>query len=193
MWMVFDKHTGDVVDGVQTVFKVINLFIDNGEKITIRSPDINKIPHNYIHHYAAVEGSLTNSSMMSLYASEEIYHQSMGRLTNYVKKIKDSIGFNGLVLNTVFAARDEINQAYYYTIFNGGKERDPELQLADIFLPTNFSNFEMSGHARFWIDFYQSLDNERKNSFTGKWLKGLVSFALDSHFRYFLPSLTGKY
>jgi len=190
-WMIFDRHTGDFVNGKLTASKVINLYIDENEKISISSKDVNKIPHSYIQHYVKVEGSPTNNSMLTLEPVEELYYQSVGTLNNYVKNLQDSIGFDKKLLDGIFASRELLNQTYYYNIFYGS--RDPELEIVDFVLPTDWSNFKKSGHAAFWMDVYKNLPEKKKNTFYGKWMKEQVKLCVGQPLPDFiLPTENGN-
>lgn len=178
--------------------KRINLYIDNNQDITLGcDTDITKIPSGSIEHYISITGSPTNHSLLCLEPVEEIYYQSIGRINNYAKKIKDSIGFDGPLLSSIYACRDEINRALYYNIFYGDRNpedgRVPEIKTSNLYLPTVYSNFERSSHAPFWMDVYKNLDETRRNSFYGKWLKDLVVLSVGQTFPAFkLPNNEGK-
>jgi peroxiredoxin len=186
-WMVFDRHT--------FVSRKLVLYIDNGQNIIIHSPDIVKINHEWIRHYVTVEGSSTNYSMLCLEPAKQIFQQSVQRVNRYISNLQDSIGFNANLLDIAIAFKNEIIQAYYFNIFYGDSirgTRNPELYSADIFLPTTFKDFRISGHASFWIDFYNEMDVSKKNSFHGKWLKNLISLCVGQKLPEFtLPMANG--
>jgi peroxiredoxin len=178
--MTFDKHP-----------KRINLYIDNGERITIRTPNIDSLKHSYVQHYVEIDGSPTNYSLFCLQPAEEIYYQSLGQLSNYSKKIKDSVGFNGPLLGSVIQCREAVNKAFYLNLFD--VEGDPEVIKSNLFLPTDFQDFRTSGHASFWINVYNSLNEHAKNSFYGKYLKDLIQVCVGKPFPEFnLPQENGQ-
>lgn len=184
--MIFDKH-----DDIAGPPKILYLYIDNNEHIIIRSGNIDKIPHQFIQHYVDISGSPTNYSMMCLEPAHILYNQSIGRSKNYIKSIADSIGFNGPLLDAIFACRDHINLTYYINLFQGNL--DPEIKNANLLLVTEFSSFQRSGHAWFWKDFYNNLDEQKRNSYSGKWLKGLIALCVGQPFPEFsLPKPDGK-
>ncbi len=110
--MDFDQH-----DGNRGPLKVIRLFIDNNEKVTIRSKDINKINHSILEHHITIEGSPTNHSFECVFPVYINYSQNMGRLNNYIRSIQDSIGFNESLLDGVFGIKNEMDKSLFYNFF----------------------------------------------------------------------------
>jgi peroxiredoxin len=191
--MVFDKHNGNTKNGGSTLIRRVILFINNGERITIKSPDINKIQHGYIGNWIAIEGSPTNDAMRGMDYVAKMYFSSLHAVDNFIKKNQDSIGFKRDLVETSIYLRNKINHDYYFYLFRNGSEREPLLQIADLFLPTVYDHFGHSGHDPFWIDYYNKLDEKRKNSFLGKWLKDLLPLCVGQKFPEFtLPDLEGK-
>ncbi|MEP7376059.1 MAG: DUF4369 domain-containing protein [Chitinophagaceae bacterium] len=178
-WLIFDKHAD----------KIIELFINNNEQIKLESGDMKKIPHNYIQHYVKIEGSPTHYGMMCLNPILVFYNQSISRINHCIRNVKDSMGFNGPVIEAFIKARDEVNQALYFNILAGG--RDPEIEKASIFLSSAL--YLKSGHASFWPDLYNMLSETEKNSFYGKLLKEKIKLCVGQPFPEFtLSMLDGK-
>ncbi len=51
----------------------------------------------------------------------------------------------------------------------------------------------MSGHAAYWIEYYNSLEDKVKNSFHGKWLKDKIALCIGKPFPAFVfPDANGK-
>lgn len=183
-YMEFDKHTG-----IGTGYRGIRLYIDNGEHIVIHSSNIDSIPHGMIEHYINIEGSPTNYSMMCLAPFSALYNESLYRINKQMERIKDSIGFDGSILEGLIEAKKNIHQSLFYNVFYDGKQ-DPEVKPANLCLLTNFGSSE---HASYWMNVYKGLNEKRKNSFYGKWLKDISILTVGQPFPPFvLPTPEGK-
>jgi peroxiredoxin len=116
-----------------------------------------------------------------------LYDQSIARLDRYIRKIKDSIGFDGPLLNGIIESRNEVNQAFYANIFY---HVDPDIERANLFL---ISEWRRSGHASFWVDIYKNLNEKEGKSFNGKTLKEFTKLCIGQPFPEFvLPTPEGK-
>ncbi len=177
--MYFDRHTN----------KAIELYIDNNEQVTIESGDMNKIQHGYIQHYVKINGSLANYGRMCLNPLLTVYGQSIGRLNRCIRILKDSVGFNGPVVESFIKARDEVNQALYYNILSG--DADPEIEKARLIL--SFYLYLRSGHDSIWPGMYGRLSEDEKNTFYGKQLGEKVKLCVGQPFPEFtLPTADGR-
>jgi peroxiredoxin len=197
---------GTVPDGPRRYFlkfggshsgRYIDFYIDNNENIVISSPGINTIPHGRIDHYVNIAGSPTAYSMFCLLPAAVQYYASIGMINNYASKIKDSLGFDGPLLDGLYTSRNEITRAFYANVYEGDQNpedgRDPELKTANLYYVTTYGCFQKSGHAAVWRKVYNDLSEKRKNSFDGKWLKQLVSLCVGQPFPPFsLPDPNGK-
>jgi len=178
-YLEFDRHDGDSKHG-QKAFRGIRLFIDNGEEISIRcDDDIDKIGHSLIEHYVTIEGSPTNFSKLYLEEAESVYHQNISYLNHALAKIKDSIGFDKSLVDGIMLAKEEANNALYYSCLYSGRRLNPDLKRGNIFMITDF---EESGHAAFWKDVYDHWDEKRKASFYGQWLSSLIPLCIGQTF-----------
>jgi len=182
-WMVFDQHNG------MGNLKVIDLVINNNEDIRIISDtNIDKIPHNYIQHYVTIDGSPSNYSSNCLQPARTLYSQAMQVLRNKANAIVASRGFDGSALEMNFQSRSILNDCLYYNFFSPG-ERDPNVQDASL---TFLTEFESSGHAHFWVDVYNSMNNQKRQSFYGKWLEEVSKLCVGQSFPNFdLPTPDG--
>ncbi len=184
-FIAFDRHNST------NNTRFIDLWIDNNEQISIRcDSNIERIPHNLIQHYVEIEGSPTNYSAMCLEPARALYYQTLAQLSNSIGKIHDSIGFNGSLVEGIISARNTINEAFYVKFLYNPENDDPEIGKANVvFLPL----FNPSGHASFWMDWYKSLDERRRNSFHGRWLKEIAILSIGQPFPEFsLPTPEGK-
>ncbi len=106
--MEFDKHTFK-----EAQIKIIDLCIDNNEKITIRSDSsIDKIPHGYLEHHVSIEGSATNYSRFVLEPARLLYDQTLYYFNAIVQNTYDSLGFDGPRLDGIFAAKNALDKIF---------------------------------------------------------------------------------
>ncbi len=66
-----------------------------------------------------------------------------------------------------------------------GAYHDPEVSKSNLMLLTEF---EVSGHASYWMDIYKSLDERKQNSFLGKWLHEVAILSVGQPFPHFTLS-----
>lgn len=181
-WMEFYRNND--------YYKTIDIWIDNGENIKITGPDINSIDHEYIQHYVSIEGSPSNNSKMCLEPARFIYSQTILKLGNKIKRIQDSIGFSGPLIEEVIAAKAMLNHSYYVGLLSPDDYHDPVVLKANAYL---YIDFHFSGHASFWMNVYKGLDEKLKNTFHGRWLKEIAILSVGQPFPEFnLPSPDGK-
>jgi glutathione peroxidase-family protein len=182
--MVFDNH--------QDMYhlKIIEIFIDNGEDITIRSDSsIDKILHNYIQHYVSIQGSFTNYSSMCLNPARYQYFQNMGTLNNVIQETYDSLGFQGPLLERLYKSVDALNTALYNSMFYTKGDPEVDKNKLGFFLPI----YNASKHAPFWMDIYNSLDSSQRESFYGKYLKEISILCVGQPFPEFkLADINGN-
>ncbi len=126
--------------------KVIRLFINNNEKITISGGNINDIQHSLLEHWVKIDGSASNYAWHMLIPAEQTYLQSRNVVENRIKEIVDSVGFDRNLINELYSVRDKFAQALFGTHFFSP---EPDAQAA---IPLNFyyGLFESTGHASFF-------------------------------------------
>jgi thiol-disulfide isomerase/thioredoxin len=164
--------------------KVVRLLIDNNEQIKIKSSDINKIQHTILEHWLTIEGSPTNYAWSCLFLTTKSYRQNLGLINNYALKIKDSVGFDKALLGGLFSIKNEINNGYYNNYFNN--PAPDHIKAIPEIIDVNL--FELSHHASFWLNVYNNLDDNLKNSFYGKSIKEKLPLCVDQVFPPFILS-----
>jgi peroxiredoxin len=188
--------TGIVPDGPRFYYlkfntsgKVIRLFIDNGEHISIHSADINKISHGYLEEWVDIAGSPTNHSWTVLTTLDITYRNSLRSLDNYISKVKDSAGFTPSLIQTVVDLKKDINKYFYYEVF---KDSGPWRKKAR-FLELSDTWFRESNHDAVFGNLYNDMDSSERNSYYGKIVWGLRKLCVGQSFPSFsLPDPDGK-
>ncbi len=72
------------------------------------------------------------------------------------------------------------------------KSKDPKIIAALPFFAQAYW-IDYSGHARYWLDYYNAFNNDQKNSYYGKFIKQKVSITTGAQFPPFnLPTPEGK-
>jgi peroxiredoxin len=174
--------------------KVVRLFIENEDKISVKSRNIEKIPHNYLDNYISVEGSRANFTYHRFIPVLEVYSQTNKRLDadHYLKEIKDSVGFDPSLVAGVLAAKDQMNQALYYMNFY--KPDTGYISLATIPYLVKISGMNTDGkHPAILREIYEQLDERVKNTYHGKELKEVTALCVGAPFPPFkLPNPEGQ-
>ncbi len=169
----------------------VNFYMDNSEKITMSSDsDIHKNYGGDMAHNITIEGSPSTLGFRTVENVYSFYFQSMIKLNSYVTTVHDSIGFNGPLLDGIFKAKAELNDALRFGFLSFNPHSIPEIRKFWFnFLPA----FETSGHASFWYKVYNNLPEDQKNMFHGRWLKELVDISIGQPLPEFsLPTPDGK-
>lgn len=179
-WMIFDRHSRDRI-------KVIDLVIDNNEKIVIRcDSNLDNIEHGYIQHYVSIEGSPSNYAYSTLLPARDLYRETMRHIKARMQKVQDSLGFDKEIVGQLIELKKLVSNSLYY-LYLKGEGRDPEIKRSSLFWLADFD------HESFWPEVYNSLDADKKNSFLGKWLQEVSILCVGQKFPEFtLPSTDGK-
>lgn len=191
------RLTGTVPDGPRFYVmqlgksgKSIRLFINNGEHISIKSPDITKIDHGYLEEWVDIAGSPTFHSWTILATVDQTYRNSLRSVYEGLRKIKDSIGFDPSLVGLLMAQKDYINKAFFYEIYP--KDNGPWRTGARLLMLDN-SYFTWAHHPAAYSNAYDNLDNAEKNSYYGKIFFSLKDLCVSKPFPQFsLPDPEGK-
>ena len=167
------------------------LLIDNNEKITIRSLcSLDTLTHGIVNDWLIVEGSQSNATQIKFDYPYVQYYQSIYGLNAYLEKIKDSIGFNGTLIDGVQASKECIDNAFYWNFW-----RNPNSLIWYKPALLRYANeyFEDSRHSFYLKAIYEGLDERGKNSFFGKQLRELTPLCVGQLLPEFtLPTSNGK-
>ena|GEM_PF-5771743 len=187
--LTFEKHPD----------KVVRLFINNNEHIEIRSNNIENIKHDILDDYIDIQGSYTNFLFRNFMEVSSYYYQCSGVLNNehMLKEIKDSIGFDPSLIGGVIMARKKLEESLYYLYFEKNKDNIDSLSMAHNsvipFLIYMSGIYDRAHHPEILSTIYNSLSEEIKQSFYGKWLNDRLSLLIGKPFPLFsLPSEEGR-
>ncbi len=166
----------------------INLLVKNGDKISIRGDDINKMQQNYFEDEIFISGSSTNSAYLSLKPVFFTIDRGLSIINHRIEKIRDSIGFDKSMVAGLVEARSALENALDATIFIGYPFSN--YQYASIPLMIDYiSNYHLSIIAKL----YESLDSTARGSYFGRQLKEKVALAIGQILPGFtLPTSEGK-
>jgi peroxiredoxin len=162
------------------------LYVDNGDSVRL-SGDLNKVLHTYIQHDLFIAGSEASRTYNELESALNLYGQCRGRILNEMNAARDSIGYNKSYIGGLIKASQLNNLSFYYSNLY---TKDSTERMARSFQVVAFNS---TGHAAFWKTYYDSLTNEQKKSFNGKWLAELIPLCVGQVLSNFeLPSSTSS-
>lgn len=172
----FDKH----------VHHYIFFYIDNGETITIHSPDIEKVKTGRIQYEVNLSGGETERGVEQLDDAGYLFSQTISRLNKEMDKLKDSIGFNAELVGQLMLAKRNLIDAFNYA------NLQPNINNKGLAPVLNSYNGRIN-HAYFLSDLYQKLEEKTKNTFYGKLLKERAALSEGQQFPDFaIPDIRGK-
>ncbi|HEY4061148.1 MAG TPA: DUF4369 domain-containing protein [Puia sp.] len=168
--------------------KVIILFIDNNDAISIHGTDINKMPNGVIQGFLTIEGSTSNRDFDRLFNVVKYFRPVQEATARDLDQIKDYstdrvrtaeiLKFKyRLIRSLKFLfednfVRDNTSVANYLTVSSGFKDE----------------------HFNFLPEVYNRMTQHLKESFYGKRLKELATLSIGQTFPEFtLPTSDGKY
>jgi len=178
-YLYFEKHR----------HQNVTLLIDSNDHINIRSKNIDLIRHNYLLHYIDVEGSKTTRTFRYFWQMDPLYYQSIARIDNCIRQIKDSIGFDPSVTGGLLTAKHELTEALYYNYLRKvDTAYDSELAFPYLVLMEGYL-----GHSPLLYQIYKDASERARNSFYGRKLQGYAVMSIGQPFPGFsLPTPDGK-
>lgn len=169
------------------------LVVSNDEKIVINTKGnqpIDSIRHSQIQNYMDITGSPTDLTYQHLSQARIMWEGTVGRLNGYLRKIKDSIGFDGALVDGIEVAKAKLHEEFYYDFL---LNPDPSVYVKSAVLPVTRWFQSTSHRCSLLMDLYNSLNEEQKNSYYGKELREYARLSVGQPFPLFnFSSLDGK-
>lgn len=176
--------------------KTIRLLLNNGEDVTIRGRDITKIKHGYLQDQLTVSGSPTDAAYHYLLVANLMFNQTMHRLNNLLKQMRDSVGFEPNAVSAIMAAKNELNESLYFNFFYEREDSDFKPGPLQVAIPSMIRYAAIdnySGRAPFLMQTYNRLNDQEKQTYSGKILFEYARLSIGQPFPSFkLPQPDGK-
>lgn len=192
------RFEGFVPDGPRAYLiefrgKILPIHLNNKEKalITIiNNENINTIKSGYLENYVNISGSNTATAAILLMRPIINYKQSILFINEYIKKMRDSIGFDPATVGAMLATRELITSSFFYNYIN---TKDPNITPARFQFIDALFDWEYGQHSPFLMQAYNLATEVEKNSHFGKKLEKWASLSLGQKFPDFsLPNPHGK-
>ena len=166
-----------------------NLFVDNGDSITIQGSNINNMPKADFTDQLAVSGSPSHFAWSSLKVVEDLFVPIIFNLNQKLAKVVDSIGFDRAMIGGIIEAKNSAYEELGKYLLNYGHA------LYKPAMPILLEDLEgqLNEHASFEMDVFNSLDEKTKHSEAGMRLQAFARLAIGQSLPGFtLPTPEGQ-
>jgi peroxiredoxin len=161
----------------------IYLYINNGDMINIKVPDINKMESGRIQDRIYITGSPSSLGAQALSSAFYLYSQMVMRISKEMKRLIDSIGFEPGQIGQWMAAKRNLVDALNFSVIR------PNVKNKGLMLMLNQYNDQIN-HAYFLPEVCARVDKEMLDSYYGKILQQRAALASGQSFPDFsLPDI----
>lgn len=173
--------------------RFLPIHFNNNEKIVITSlydQDINDFHHGWLENWVKIDGSITANAAKMLMRPTICYKQNIGQINTYLKKLKDSVGFDPVVVGAMVKAKAIHDFSFYQTYL---RNVDNDVSPARLQFLDALNSTDCGQHSFYLMEIYKNTSQKEKNSYYGSLLKRWATLAIGQTFPDFsLPNTEGR-
>jgi len=172
---------------------VCDFFLNNGEKVSIKGGDINKMNDEWFGDDVEIEGSPSNIGRRTLMPLVVGWMRSHRLLQHRINKLVDSIGFDKDLVQGLLEGKSILDFELEDIIEDGHNSYYKAAIPLALHELDDFLSTESHYHAGFIADVYNQLDSNCHRSYYGQWLAKYARLCIGQPFPEFnLPQPDGK-